>query len=65
MGEHIHPNGWKEWHTGGETYYAEYESIGPGGLSSERVDWSFQLSNEQANNYTIKNIFKDWVPDSD
>ncbi|MFT6867129.1 MAG: pectinesterase [Cyclobacteriaceae bacterium] len=65
MGEHIHPSGWKEWHTGGETYYAEYGSHGPGGFSSDRVDWSFQLSKEQANRYIIKNIFKGWVPDSD
>lgn len=62
MGEHIHSKGWKEWNSDGQTYYAEFESFGPGGQADERVDWSVQLTKKEARKYTIENIFKSWLP---
>lgn len=62
MGKHIHPQGWKEWHQGGQVFYAEYRSKGKGGVSNNRVEWSLQLSEIEAANYNLKNIFKDWNP---
>lgn len=62
MADHIHPEGWKEWHSGGKVFYAEYGSTGAGSNSSKRVDWSVQLSKKQSKAYTIEKIFGDWLP---
>jgi len=45
------------------TFYAEYNSQGPGANPKERVDWSFQLSEREASYYTIDQIldYKHWV----
>ncbi|UII23410.1 pectinesterase family protein [Fulvivirga ligni] len=64
LGKHIKPEGWHNWNKPDAektTFYAEYNSKGPGS-NGERVDWSHQLSDDQANKYTLANIFKDWNP---
>jgi|GEM_PF-149410 len=70
LGAHIVPSGWDPW-TGDKmfpnkektTYYAEYNNSGPGASPNSRVEWSHQLSDKEAEKYTLKNIFsnsKDW-----
>lgn len=69
MGAHISSEGWNAWpgdplfaNKDKTAFYAEYESSGRGGDTVQRVPWSKQLTNGEANKYTIKNIFKGWVP---
>jgi pectinesterase len=58
MGEHIAPEGWVDWLTDtgplfshDSVYFAEFGSTGPGANASARVDWSHQLSDEEAEAY--------------
>jgi len=69
MGAHIIPEGWNAWpgdpmfaDKDKTAFYAEYESSGPGGLTAQRVPWAKQLSKGEVKKYTIKNIFRGWVP---
>lgn len=64
LGEHIHPEGWKEWNSDGSVLYAEYGNTGLGSNVSERVNWSQQLTKVEAMEYTISNIFRGWKPDA-
>jgi pectinesterase len=60
LGKHIVPEGWKKWDNADDlntTYYAEYSNSGPGADTSGRIEWSHQLSENEAMEYTIKNIF--------
>ncbi len=66
------------WHNWGKTsnektaYYAEYNCSGKGSNINKRVDWAYQLTTEQAEAYTLENIFSkksnvpeyddDWIP---
>ena len=67
MGSHILPEGWSNW-SGTKrdqtTWYAEYQNHGPGAAISQRVDWSHQLTIDEAENYTLKEFFslglKNW-----
>lgn len=56
MGEHIIKEGWHDWNKEAaytETFYAEYQSSGKGAASgSERADWTQQLTEEEARQYT-------------
>lgn len=59
----IVPAGWHNW--GKESneqtaYYAEYNNSGAGALSQNRVNWSHQLSPQEAANMTISRVFGDW-----
>ncbi|MCF4101073.1 pectinesterase family protein [Gillisia sp. M10.2A] len=66
LGAHIVPAGWDPW-TGDNmfpnkertTYYAEYNSSGPGASTKTRVEWSHQLTEQETEKYTLKNIFDD------
>ncbi|WP_324719958.1 pectinesterase family protein [Salinimicrobium sp. HB62] len=70
LGKHILPAGWDPWH--GDrmfpnkertAFYAEYNSTGPGASPETRIQWSHQLTAEEADRYNIKNIFSkeaDW-----
>lgn len=68
----ISPVGWHVWGGRENTcFYAEYNCKGPGSDIISRVDWSNQLSTEQALAYTRENIFSaasspafssDWDP---
>jgi pectinesterase len=65
LGKMIRPEGWHNWgkDTNEKTaFYAEYNSKGAGASTKSRVPWSHQLSQDQAADYTIEKIFKDWNP---
>ena len=74
MGTHIIPRGWDPWKgdsmfTDKEktAYYAEYRNTGPGADSKTRVQWSHQLTDQEAKQYTIKNILggsDNWDPEA-
>lgn len=68
MGKHIKKEGWHNWNKpeAEETvFYAEFNSTGPGAAPEARVDWSHQLTKEQAEKYTVENILSghdNWQP---
>ncbi|HVZ28780.1 MAG TPA: pectinesterase family protein [Asticcacaulis sp.] len=62
--------GWREW-TPGKTntlpfaYYAEYKSTGPGADPTGREPYSYQLTDKQAESWSLSNFFKGdiaWIP---
>ncbi|QJD80184.1 pectinesterase family protein [Spirosoma rhododendri] len=60
MGPHIRPEGWDNWAKTTNyktTFYAEYQSRGPGATPQQRVDWAKQLTDPEAAQYTLKRIF--------
>ena len=64
-GQCINSTGWLEWSGKENTcYYAEYKCTGPGSDTTFRKAWSHQLTDAQAENYTLVNIFsKENKPD--
>jgi pectinesterase len=61
LGNHIRPEGWKEWSNNENkqsTFYAEYKNSGQGAQPSKRVDWSHQLSEKEVKKYTKGNVLK-------
>jgi pectinesterase len=65
IGQHIKPEGWSNWNNTGNyltTRYYEYKNYGPSSDPATRVKWAKQLSDEEAEKYTIKNVFKNWLP---
>lgn len=55
----IKPKGWHNWNKPDAektTFYGEYQSKGIGANARERVSWSYQLSNKEAKEYSIKKI---------
>jgi pectinesterase len=66
MDKHIIPEGWNNWKNPANeatARYAEYNSSGPGAKPEQRVKWAKQLTKEEAEKYTIKNILGDWDPE--
>lgn len=68
MGSHIVSEGWHNW--GREkaeqtVFYAEYGSYGGGGNTKERVVWSHQLTENQANKFHVYEVFAGKTKDSD
>ena len=67
LGEHLRPEGWKEW-LGTEHHktarFVEYRNTGPGANTSKRPAWTRQLSDDEARSYTVENILsgEDWDP---
>ncbi len=69
MGKHILPEGWHPW-PGDKmfpdkektAYYAEYNSLGEGADSKNRINWSHQLTKNDIKKYTLENIFRGWIP---
>lgn len=74
-GEHIIPAGWIEWSGTNNhltAYYAEYNCSGEGFQPDSRASWTHQLTDEEAQEYTIESIFSknsaspayyyDWMP---
>lgn len=62
----IKPEGWNNWgnpENEKTAFYAEYKNMGPGYQPAKRVDWAHQLSDKEAQTYTMKNIFGDWIPE--
>jgi pectinesterase len=65
IGGHIRPEGWSTWNNTDNhktARFGEYQSYGPGSGVAQRLGWSYQLTDAQANAITIKNIFGDWFP---
>lgn len=69
MGAHIVPAGWDPWKGDNmfpdkekTTFYAEYNSTGPGANAGARAAWSKQLTPQEREKYTIENILSGWVP---
>lgn len=59
LDKNIKPEGWHNWGREDKektAYYAEYKSHGPGATLTERVPWSHQLTDDEAEEYTPKNI---------
>ena len=55
----IVPEGWNNWNnTENEktAYYAEYKNTGAGSKISGRADWSRQLSDKEAKEYSLQSI---------
>jgi pectinesterase len=66
LGPHIFPEGWANWNkteNDKTARYAEYEDYGPGANSAARVKWARQLTEKEANNFTIRNVLGDWNPE--
>lgn len=64
LGAHIHPAGWADWgKPHGHFFFAEYRSKGPGASPDTRADFSRQLTEEEAAEYTMENVLEGWVPD--
>ena len=67
MDQHIKPEGWHNWnkpHAQQTTFYAEYNSSGPG-ASKNRVEWAKKLSKKDTKNFSLENVLKgsdNWVP---
>ena len=62
LGNVIKPAGWNNWgrESNEETAkYVEYNNFGDGSASSRRVPWSQQLSDEQSESYSKKNVLND------
>lgn len=60
LGAHILPEGWDNWKSPDRektSYYAEYQSKGPGANPTGRIAWSHQLTEIEAQAYTPKQIF--------
>jgi pectinesterase len=56
----IDPEGWNNWSNADNektAYYAEYKNIGEGANTTHRVSWSKQLTDKEAKEYTLENIF--------
>lgn len=65
LGKQVIKEGWNNWNNAANettAYYAEYKNKGEGSAVSSRVSWSHQLTDEEAKEYNLKNIFGDWDP---
>jgi pectinesterase len=65
LDRHILPEAWNNWKNPENektARYAEYKSYGPGANPSARFKWTRQLLDEEAKNYTLKNVLGDWNP---
>jgi len=67
----IAPAGWHNWDNPDNektTFYAEYKNKGEGANTTQRVKWSKQLTDAEAKEYTVENIFSNnntSLPESD
>lgn len=62
LGAHIRPEGWNDWKKPHETIrYAEYKSYGPGANPDARADFSKQLSEKEAADFTREKVLGDWM----
>ncbi len=64
LGDHVLPAGWKAMgsNTLDTARFAEYQNSGPGADTSQRVSQSSQLSDAEAQSYSVANIFDGWLP---
>ena len=65
LGSHILPAGWSNWAGTSRdktAYFAEYENKGQGATNSQRVEWSYQLTKDEASKYTAEKILSPSFP---
>ena len=65
IGAHIKPEGWSNWNNTENyktTRYAEYKNYGPSADPSKRVNWSRQLTDEEAKTYNKRKYLESWYP---
>ena len=65
MDKHIVPEGWNNWKNPANestARYAEFGSTGPGSNPLMRAKWSKQLTEAEAKQFTLNNIFGQWQP---
>ncbi len=65
LGKHIHKAGWHNWNkpeAESTAWFGEYQSTGPGANPEARVSWSHQMNESDYHNCSLRNIFKDWIP---
>lgn len=69
IGGHVDPTGWLPWNTSNfglwTSYFAEFQSLGPGAKPSKRVPWSHQITSlNVARSYQLPNLIqgRTWVP---
>ena len=58
----IAAEGWHNWNNPENektSFYAEYKNIGEGAVVAGRANWTKQLTDKEAKEYTIKNIFSE------
>lgn len=66
MEDHILPQGWHNWskpEAEKTSFYAEYNCSGLGFQPQKRVQWSHQLTKNEAKKYTIETILSDKIKD--
>ena len=65
LGVQIQPAGWSNWQGTARdktAYFAEYGNSGAGADISQRIGWSHQLSEKEAEQYSLKNILSPVIP---
>ena len=65
LGNHITSEGWSNWKNianEATARYSEYNNVGPGATTENRVNWVHQLTNEEASKFTNENILGNWNP---
>jgi len=64
IGEHIRPEGWSNWNNT-DSYktarYAEYKNYGPSADPAKRVNWSRQLTDEEAKEYNVRKFLSNFT----
>ena len=66
IGNHIIAEGWNNWKNPANentARFSEYNNYGPGANTSARFPWIKQLTEEEAKQFTLKNILSDWKPE--
>jgi len=67
IGSHIKPEGWSNWNNTENyktTRYAEYKNYGPSSDPTKRVNWSKQLTDEEAKTYDRRKYLDSWYPEN-
>ncbi len=68
LGAHILPAGWENWRNienEKTARYSEYKNTGAGAATTARVAWSSVLTDNEAKQYTVENVFHrcdTWTP---
>jgi pectinesterase len=65
IGSHIKAEGWSNWNNTENyktTRYAEYKNYGPSSDPANRVNWSRQLTDEEAKSYDKRKYLDSWYP---
>ncbi len=68
IGAHIKVQGWSNWNNTDRfktARFAEYNNYGPSSPSQHRLPWIKQLSEEEANAFSIKNVLGNWDPENE